>query len=428
MQAFFSTVKQTNPEDPRTYFLAGVLGYILLLCALSVSENELVKSLANIAAIMIFMGMLAIAASLPDKNNNRDIRAIGILLLLYYVPMLAAAAGNLTENARPGLIKLFLTPSFILFGAIFEANRLGTLWQDKKIRLMFWLLALLPMLLWARQIVGGSSISASDHEFLIPDAASNFSIFANRNNAALYAVSLLALFNVLSGYPVKNLLVFFAVTTIFSTNGVLIAMLTSLGILVAKFRTLKYVILAAIVIIYTYITMPELAIFHRAKPVVDSYLLIISGDIDLPTVTYAELVQRLNSTDLSFIFRLKHWIDLFEILQRGTTSQLFFGYGIDSSVALSRHHLVPHNDYLRYLFEFGILGLIAFLSIIGGLIYQCGRSWDAAPLLTIIIYFFCENLVDNYVAMIIFYFCAGALIMRKRTNLHLSAGSRQQRL
>jgi O-antigen ligase len=125
-------------------------------------------------------------------------------------------------------------------------------------------------------------------------------------------------------------------------------------------------------------------------------------------------VQRLNSTDLSFIFRLKHWVNLFDIMARGSISDLLFGHGVDSSILLSEHHLLAHNDYLKYFFELGLLGGVAFLSLITLILYRCGRCWNTVPLLTIAIYFVCENLVNNYLAMMIFYFCAGAFIARRK--------------
>jgi O-antigen ligase len=140
------------------------------------------------------------------------------------------------------------------------------------------------------------------------------------------------------------------------------------------------------------------------------------GTINLNTATYADLVRILNTTDLSFIFRLKHWLNLLNIFQNGSGFDWMFGFGIGSSVALSDIRLVPHNDYLRYLFETGYISLIGFAMFMWTIMYNCGRRWESVPLFTITIYFFSENLINNYIAMSIFYFCAGALVLRIKLN------------
>jgi hypothetical protein len=140
------------------------------------------------------------------------------------------------------------------------------------------------------------------------------------------------------------------------------------------------------------------------------------GTINLNTATYADLVRILNTTDLSFIFRLKHWLNLLNIFQNGSGFDWMFGFGIGSSVALSDIRLVPHNDYLRYLFETGYISLIGFTTIILTMIYNCGRRWESVPLFTVAIYFFSENLINNYLAMSIFYFCAGVIVLRIKLN------------
>src|SRR5690606_6882954 len=110
----------------------------------------------------------------------------------------------------------------------------------------------------------------------------------------------------------------------------------------------------------------------RITPVVQSLVLLHEGAINLRAVTFGQLVEILGTTDLSFLFRLKHWLNLWDLYASASGYEWLFGLGIGSSVALSSIGMVPHNDYLRMLFECGIVGLAGFVAMIGSIVYLSG--------------------------------------------------------
>jgi hypothetical protein len=63
-----------------------------------------------------------------------------------------------------------------------------------------------------------------------------------------------------------------------------------------------------------------------------------------------------------------------------------------------------------------VLGLLGFAALMALIVYHCGRRWEAVPVLAIVFCFFSENLINNYLAMVTFYFCAGALAIRVRSE------------
>jgi hypothetical protein len=68
-----------------------------------------------------------------------------------------------------------------------------------------------------------------------------------------------------------------------------------------------------------------------------------------------------------------------------------------------------HNDYLRVLAEYGPLNLIVFVSF---LVYIHNNLQAGAPrvlFVVLCIYFFSENLLDNFTAMAIYFAYAGRL-------------------
>ena len=106
-----------------------------------------------------------------------------------------------------------------------------------------------------------------------------------------------------------------------------------------------------------------------------------------------------------------------------------FGFGVGSSVRVSDLRLVPHNDYLRLLFEFGIVTLAGFVAMLALVFARLRRRWETVPLLAVAIYLFSENLVTNYTAMAFFFFSAGVLaerVGRERAAARLAQRERQR--
>lgn len=114
---------------------------------------------------------------------------------------------------------------------------------------------------------------------------------------------------------------------------------------------------------------------------------------------------------------------MWDILVAGPWHQMLFGHGVGGSVRLSSIHLVPHNDYVRYLFECGVLTLAGFLLLLWLPLLRIGRRWELVPLLAVAIYFASENLINNYLAMAVFYFSVGATLYRVRQGTPLGAGA-----
>jgi O-antigen ligase len=411
-RAAYAGTAKAHGYHPTSVFLVAIAAYAILQSAATVLGSGVLKALSYGVAISIFMIMLLVCAFQPQQRAR--FADLWLAAALYYIGVTCSLVVNHGALEYGDLLKMLLAPAFLLFGAAAEGNRSAWLWNDPWARLCFGVLAVLPVLVWLVQVVTGAG--AGGEELSLLGAGREFSIFTNRNNAALYAVALLALYNVLAGRPVKNLLVILTVAAIFGTLGVLAAVIVALCISVARLRAALYALPVFIAVAALYLAVPELVIFKRITPVLDSFLLLVDGRIHLASVTYGELVVRLQTTDLSFLFRLKHWWNLLQIFADGSIYQQLFGFGIGSPALLSDIRLVPHNDYLRYLFECGVLGLLGFAALMALIVYHCGRRWEAVPVLAIVFYFFSENLINNYLAMVTFYFCAGALTTRLRSE------------
>lgn len=131
-------------------------------------------------------------------------------------------------------------------------------------------------------------------------------------------------------------------------------------------------------------------------------------------MSFSELVQLTGSTDLSAFFRLIHWSNVWELYSSGSIGTLLFGYGAGQTAPLTYAALVPHNDYLRVLVEYGPFNLVIFVSFL--LHIRNGLTTGATKVLFVVlcIYFFSENLLDNFTSMAIYFAYAGRFTATSR--------------
>jgi len=391
-------------QDPVARFLLYIVMYVALLCLAVLGNSGLLKTLSYLAAFTMFLATATISAYLPKQRKIS--LGFGLALSLYYYGLLASLAVNAGSLEYSPATKMLMAPLFLIFGASFESQNFFRSWQSNSVRCLFALLLVLPLSLWLWQLASGQVTFGS---------TGDVSIFANRNNAGLYAVTLIALLNVLRPQPLKSVLIYCVAGVAFGTLGVLLAVIVALIISVGSKRMVVFLVSATLVVGGILYFVPlEFGVFARIKPVIDSVQLIVDRRVDIATIRYGTLVERLHTTDLSFIFRLKHWLNLINLYSTGSFQNVVFGFGVGSSISLSEAGLVPHNDYLRMLFECGPVTLVGFVSLIALIAFHCGRRWESVPLFVIMIYFISENLIDNFVAMSLFFFSSGVLAYRFR--------------
>ncbi len=395
-----------RPAEGSVLFVAQFAAYVLLMGLAYTAQSGLIKVLGNIYAVVIF-GVVAFAWATRAHPPSRWSLIVVVAYVVYLTGIACSIVVNPNNIIWGDLVKITLVPAFLVFGAAFERRRLAQgddfLWQRPAVRAMLAVLIAVPLLTWAGQLL------QSGFEI---DGVRETSIFANRNNAAVYAVAVLAMVAVITGKPIRSLIVFMAVGMMFGTLGVLLAVVFAMAMTVAKPRELLVLALLVAAAAAGYMIWPDDKPFVRFTPVIESVRYLADGRINLRTVTFAELVLLLKTQDLSFVFRLKHWVDILSVWSAADLYHWLFGFGVGSSVRLTDLRIVPHNDYLRLLFEFGLVTLTAFLAILVLVFARLGRRWETVPLLTVAIYLFSENLIDNYTAMAFVFFSAGVLAER----------------
>lgn len=116
-------------------------------------------------------------------------------------------------------------------------------------------------------------------------------------------------------------------------------------------------------------------------------------------ISFYQQERTLGSGSASGIWRLEHWRSTLTTYAGGTPAQRLVGFGIGSSP----DHLgkLPHNEYLRVLFEQGAVGLTLFLFAWFRTIRTAPRELRYCGLI-LAIYSFSENNLDNFPFMSLF--------------------------
>jgi hypothetical protein len=402
---------------PNSVFLQLVFIYVVLQCFAFAFESGLFKLLSGAFAFVVFGVAVVNAVFLSAWRTAPRTMGIGLPIIvgftLYYAGMLGSLVINRGATDIQEWAKIFMAPAFLLCGYVFACHDRSRPWDSTLLRGLFVCLAVLPLLVWASQLLTGRTALGGGYVV---------GVFANRNNAGLYCLVLLAFFGQLRWQPVQSMLVFLLVGVAFGTMGVLMATVLAVLLAMGKVRYIGRLLAALVLVVLLAYLLPENFAWARLQRVVLTTEMLLSGRIDLRNSTYADLVLLLRTNDLSFIFRLKHWTELWDLWLAGPWHQMLFGHGVGGSVRLSSIHLVPHNDYVRYLFECGLLTLAGFLLLLWVPLLRIGRRWEMVPLLAVAIYFFSENLINNYLAMAVFYFSVGATLYRVRHAAAVDAG------
>ncbi|WP_298952498.1 O-antigen ligase family protein [uncultured Methylobacterium sp.] len=228
----------------------------------------------------------------------------------------------------------------------------------------------------------------------------------NANTAVLYMSSILFAASQMLGN--RAIILQLVNAAVMNKIGALAATLGAVALWIA-FPIRKEAIVGGTVVVVVCIAALMLGAFDRAIGVFETLSFVFKVDPRaVASMPYKELVQLTGATDLSAFFRLIHWSNILDLYSSGIDT-LLFGYGAGQTPALTFAGLVPHNDYLRILAEYGPASLFVFVCF---LVHVRG-SLDSGPakvlFLVLCIYFFSENLIDNFTSMALFFAHAGRM-------------------
>jgi O-antigen ligase len=138
-------------------------------------------------------------------------------------------------------------------------------------------------------------------------------------------------------------------------------------------------------------------------------------------------IEAMESSDITS-GRLERWNETFEILSKDK-QYLFFGYGgaqspyFNTNLIKINPKISPHNVYISFLFEHGILGLSSFLLVILFVIKNIKdrKSLDFMLLISFLLFSFNTEVVTrDFLFSFLFWFLYFAMINKQKKSFYIS--------
>lgn len=248
------------------------------------------------------------------------------------------------------------------------------------------------------------------------ESTKSMSIFTNSNNYMLYSICCVWLMMIYN-FSIKMIIVFLVIcVSITSTLGALLSLLVAI---IYYYRHKKFNVRYVFISIFLLLTLiyflifSDLYIFEKLRSSGNVFLALTNSNNvgNLSNVSFDDALAVSDSddgSDLSFLFRIKIWTEIIEYLFDQDFFYLVFGSGFGSVPKINSFGLVAHNDYLTWLVDLGISGFLLIVYGVWSSFSKLSKTYFIIPYLTILIYFFTENLFYNFFAVMLFSFCLAA--------------------
>jgi hypothetical protein len=387
-----------------TLIIKFFLIYVLLTAVNRLTHIEAIKPLIfafTISILLIFIKYILNNISFLKKSFFYFVFFLTFMLLISLII-------NLNHTKISFSIKYFGIFVFFLVGYIINIKQEFILNEYQKQKKVILLIILIPLIIFL-------------FESFILHIKESSSLFVNRNNAVLFGI--ISSYFILLFY--KRILLFFVFIysniIIYTTLGALLASVASYiliylsNISPKKLFKILFALFILIIISYYLYNYSNLHIVERLKSTVKGFVILFSYDSieAMSKISYGQMASQVGSGDLSFLFRIKHWFNIILVNNNSDFIYWLFGHGNDSIITLTKAELRAHNDYIRLMFEVGFLYVVTFIMFNFYLVKKIGLNIYALPFLIVLMYFFTENLIDNFLAMSLLYYFVGMIIALK---------------
>ncbi|MBV8808247.1 MAG: hypothetical protein JO033_06190 [Acidobacteriaceae bacterium] len=245
-------------------------------------------------------------------------------------------------------------------------------------------------------------------------------LFVNPNNLALIPFLLLFLIDPLRDKLFIRLAVHavtVAVLAFSGTSGAVVAYTIGLAVnlrtsIPKRWRTSIYcVIPGAVFVCVAFIAMNGFSLLPDTR--LTNQIGVISGQLQTVlsggNVAYYAQERVLGPGSASGIWRIAHWLKTVTTYFDGTPLEQIIGFGLGSSPTMLGK--LPHNEYLRMLFEQGLIGFAIFIFVWRRILMTAPPHVRFVGLI-VAIYSFSENNLDNFPFMALFTLCLSARRVR----------------
>lgn len=371
---------------------------IVLISFYVITDISLFRYLANFYSLALFLiSFLSVLKS--NRNITRDVTFFISIASIFLLILNALLITDL--RFLPEVIKVSSIFVFFLLGRSLPTTTIKN--TVSKMRVLLFIS--IPILLYIAQII----ISAD---------GLTTSIFVNKNNAGAFTVmSIYALYIYNANNGIVYIITLFVLLA-YNASGALISFIFSLIYCNLKLNVvyLFSFLLIVVLLSFTIFTNPlNIAAIERLNHHFYVFYTLYTTEIifNIDLYSYAEYFLLFSSSDLSLVFRLKHWSEIYSLFLNGNIINILFGHGFNHSINSTSIGLVPHNDYIRFFYEFGLILGFKFIIFNIFIVRSLNKPILKLPAVFLFIYFFSENLINNYILMSFSYFIFGLLYFNR---------------
>lgn len=196
-----------------------------------------------------------------------------------------------------------------------------------------------------------------------------------------------------------------------STLGILFAFVLSIAYISRRNTKMAFSFVLIFLLILLLVQYSDIQVFQRVKDVVAVFsnmskedwrniselnMWEISKDVDYSS-------DRTDNT--SAIWRLSHWAKLLQDFLKYWYYSLIIGLGDCYTLAVLGN--VPHNDYLRFLCEYGLIVFSYIIYYIRQLLRALKNDEALIFIVAFLFYSLSENLINTFASNCLLYFCIG---------------------
>jgi len=328
-----------------------------------------------------------------------------LLCIAFSMIPLASIDEKIMQRAYQELIKYYALNCVILMGLALPLTPLA---RAKRVELLYFTIVVFLLAGW---LMMPHHVSAPD---MLKPVMGVKGFLANGNNFALTAMMLLFLVDEeRSGLIVVGLHLALVLFLIYlsHTSGAILGFL--IGMLyrfiqgkskipvMARWTVVAACIGTAIII---FISMPPNTL--EAVDATNTKVKLAVTNIDRvlsdKRINFYEMIQKNGRDVTSGVWRIYHWNRILHKFQNSSLDEVLFGHGIGTIEGV--FGIEAHNDYLRFLFQTGVIGLLLTL-LIWVTLYRRMESQYRWIVVMIACYCVSENNYDNFFAMSLLAFC-----------------------
>jgi len=365
----------------------GLVFLNLATFAYNQTGSSLFNAIGNaVSLLLISYSIYQVVLAKEDSSLYKSV------LMLAVVFVGASFLVNYGSFEIPDALKFLSIYTFYIAGR----SASGRLRQAEK--WCVYALAALPLLF----LLAGQSRIYMGAEY--PDA---FSYFPNTNTAALYFS---ALFFSLSPWLGNGTLALqFINVVLMNRVGAALATILSIGVW-SVYPLRKEVVVAFSVLSAASLVAYAIGAMDRLLTGLEAITVIWNlNPSTVARMTYKQLVEITGTSDVSAFFRIIHWTNIWDYYSSQGIVGILFGYGAGQTGVVAYMPMPPHNDYLRVLAEYGLLSFFVFVFFLANIVLSIKLKPAKILFTVLLIYFFSENLIDNFTSMALFFSYAGRI-------------------